>query len=560
VEVSDTVLASDVVAKVGSVAVYDYAIPEYALIAYRSKVLFDGVKILDALSKLVAGSVRESVTSRDGFSVSAHFVRAFVDSGAVADMLVKAPLKVGREATSVVDSVSRAVHFRRSLADSGRAVDALSRLSAKVVADSLKLTDLARVSAFFVRTLVDAGVLLDRLSKEGAKLVRDIGRATDALSKTSMVVVLDACRGIDSLVRHSTKAWRESLIPRDSVFRALVKNVYDAVVPEYVLSTVRGKVLSDVARALDRATKEPSIRLPDTVLATDWVGRGIPLRVYDATVASDYVSRSTLRSVLDVVVPEYLASKEPRRAVSDVVLSLDRVAKLVASTVADAVKALDRVARSALKSLLDASTALDSVSIVRLVVTILRDYVVPEYLTRKEPLKVLREAGRAIDEILKWIVEVYGYRLEKPLLGEVIRASHFNDPLNLIHRVKEGTKELWSSITSEPYPSSLSDLESVLSKLSPVSSGDEVRAMHVNYMMEACAHLYRFVRDTYHKYRDATGESIPEVESLLSEAYDIVSNPMLVMTGDLIMPEHFLQFHLALIYIRATYEELRKRI
>ena len=550
------------------VSLFDYVVPEYLLSALRAREVRDSVKAVDSISRTALFTksltdsgratdyMRKSVTiTRYDTSVSLDLIslsviRNFIDTYVGVDRVSKGILVRRHDSSLVTDRAERSVAFLRSLADSSKGADYLRKSVS--IARSEVTHALDYISRSMVRYFIDLGKALDYVGKVASftRSLRDSSLATDRVS------------------RLSTKVYADLAKVSDASFRELIKSLLDYVVPEYVLSSLRGKELRDLATVADRLGLGIPQRVYDVAKVTDRKSHDVVCNFTDASLVTDYVFRGLIKSIIDRVAPEFCTSKTPLRAVADAVLPLDRIGLGIPYRIYETVKVADRKSIVLLRTIYDVSKAADLLYHVIAKVIALRDYVVPEYVTSKGIGKVSIEVGKVKEALVQWLVTIYGYTLEmpylytleKPYLEAKIMPEHFNNPYYILLSFLGDVKVCWSKLSGEPYPESIADLEDTLASLKPVKTGEYVRIEHVDVTMVACYYLYKAVKDCYDKYKEVYGQEIPLVEEHLSRAYEIVYSPTIVKVGDIILPEHFIQIYIALMYLRVALTQLMDSI
>jgi len=445
-----------------------------------------------------------------------------------------------RDSVKAIDVVSKVAIFTRSLTDSGRATDYMRKSMTIVKYDTSISLDL--INLLVIKNFIDTYRGIDKVSKDIRIRKHDSSLATDRVSKLSAKVYADVAK------------------VSDASFRELIKSLLDYVVPEYVLSSLRGKELRDLATVVDRLGLGIPYRIYDVAKVADKKSHDVVRNFTDASLVTDYVLRELIKSIIDRVAPEFYTSKTPLHTVTDEVMSLDKIGLGIPYRVYDVAKVTDRKVVNVLRVMRDLGRATDILQRVLAKIIALTDYVVPEYVASKELGKKVIDVGNVNDVMIQWLTSIYGYVLEMPYLGAIIMPEHFNNPYNILLKFLGDVKVCWSKLGSEPYPESIADLEDTLASLKPVKTGEYVRIEHVDVTMVACYYLYKAVKDCYDKYKEVYGQEIPLVEEYLNKTYEIVYSPTIVKVGDIILPDHFLQIYWVLIYIRIALLELMSKI
>ena len=86
------------------------------------------------------------------------------------------------------------------------------------------------------------------------------------------------------------------------------------------------------------------------------------------------------------------------------------------------------------------------------------------------------------------------------------------------------------------YPEPITDLEKVVSMMSEVKEDYYVLKEEHNLSLEGALYVYESLRECLREYTKRTGEELPEIESYLDWAKNILLSTRYVKAGDIIEP------------------------
>jgi hypothetical protein len=273
--VSDSVKASDTIAKAGVKNVVEYAkaveLVSKRSVFYRSVV--DVGKLVDVIAtpKSIVITLRDVAFSDFGILKGIRFTK--VDASKVSDTIIKYMVKSATDSSIVYDYMCKILS--KKLCDATFADFSISKGITYVRGDAGKASDV--ISKVMIKNVADSSVMLD------------------ALAKSSMFhrSVADAVEGLDYV--RTTSAFCRSL--RDAVFgdfsstKVMGKQVYDSsVVSDVILKSVK-KVLVEFVIARDAPYRTIILNLRDRFSADFYVGKGYGFSVRDSAVAVDVITK-----------------------------------------------------------------------------------------------------------------------------------------------------------------------------------------------------------------------------------------------------------------------------
>jgi hypothetical protein len=241
-----------------------------------------------------------------------------------------------------------------------------------VLADTLVVNDYALRDLY--KVVADTGVTADRFSSAPAKTAGDVWRILEYLSKSRLVLEVDAARSRDALSSLTVKTLEDASLLTDYLHKSAYKLLAEAT------------TVTDFIKSLRTA----HIFLKDYVFADYEVFRGRAAELVDALRVAEYTSRAALRGVRD-----YLTST-------------DYYSKSLLKILVESSRALEYAARHALKPVLEHVKALEVFARACEYYMALADYLATRDYLARATLRALAEATRALEYVAR--------RLSKPVL------------------------------------------------------------------------------------------------------------------------------------------------
>jgi len=217
-----------------------------------------------------------------------------------------------------------------SITDVGKASDSLRKTSIKKLVDTSKGLDYFSRTVSFHLDIVDIGEVEDYVSKQPKIIISDYSSISDYLNRG----FLRALRDYASLCEYINFGYYVSLI--------------DRVFGDFDFTTIRGKVLREVVKGIDRIVKKPTVMLIDSAEAFDYIQPSASFHVTltDAGKLLDYISKIASRYIV----------------LTDSSKLIDLISKIPSINIRDSSSVYDVTRKSTVRLLRDLSSVGDYIS------------------------------------------------------------------------------------------------------------------------------------------------------------------------------------------------------
>jgi|GEM_PF-5110522 len=264
-----------------------------------------------------------------------------------------------------------------SITDVGKASDSLRKTSIKKLVDTSKGLDYFSRTVSFHLDIVDIGEVEDYVSKQPKIIISDYSSISDYLNRG----FLRALRDYASLCEYINFGYYVSLI--------------DRVFGDFDFTTIRGKVLREVVKGIDRIVKKPTVMLIDSAEAFDYIQSSASFHVTltDAGKLLDYISKIASRYIV----------------LTDSSKLIDLISKIPSINIRDSSSVYDVTRKSTVRLLRDLSSVGDYIS--KSLSKMLMDRVYGDFDFRKISVYVreLADSSKVADwhvkETVKYMVE-----------------------------------------------------------------------------------------------------------------------------------------------------------
>jgi len=223
------------------------------------------------------------------------------------------------------------------------------------------------VSVQYTEELSDSSVVSDAISTKTAfyRSFTDISNVGDYKKLYTEKINLDKIITKEKQTLTPSKVSVEIIIPHEKISLRPLLSIRDLVFPEYILSIIRGKIVKDLSKVLDRLTRK----------AVFYRGFTDSSRVFDYKKLLTY------------------------KKLKEIASSADRLTKLISKIYVDASKAIDRFIKEPSKKLVDANYSYD-----RLVLGTAKSFVelaIPCDYISLESVKVYRDVSNVYEKVSK---------------------------------------------------------------------------------------------------------------------------------------------------------------
>jgi hypothetical protein len=245
-------------------------------------------------------AVREYIFGRD--AVSKRGAKVVQEVSKIAEYLLKASSRELRDYLVSVDYFWKTPS--KKLADSIRALEVSARALRKSFADTSRALEYVLALRTFLRELFEVAFSADFIAKQPARALAELIPVADQIRalKTMHIIIRDTFVGDFETLRAMSKEQLDRALARDYMFKTLVKEEREALAVGEYLAKTAVEYLRDIPRAADYYLKLVSRVAAEKTRASEYLKLEISKALADSSALRDYTVKTLVKKIVESAV------------------------------------------------------------------------------------------------------------------------------------------------------------------------------------------------------------------------------------------------------------------
>jgi hypothetical protein len=257
----------------------------------------------DYFSKAPAVLRADSARALEAFSKSAAFYRLLQDVSKPLDYYTaKLVFRDFRDYSAIADYYSRAPS--KQLADSIKALEISARALLKLLADTSRALEYVLAQRTFLKELFESALSTDFIAKQHTRALAELILVADQIQalKTMHIIIRDTFVGDFETLRAMSREQLDRALARDYMLKTLVKEEREALAVGEYLAKTAVEYLRDIPRAADYYLKLVSRVAAEKTRASEYLKSEISKALADSSALRDYTAKTLVKKIVELAV------------------------------------------------------------------------------------------------------------------------------------------------------------------------------------------------------------------------------------------------------------------